>query len=96
MERFFAFLVVLICVALLVRLLLKPHRRAELDARVVRGWWRTWHGARAWTLWVWHWRSRRRAAARAADDAIRRARLAAQDGDKVIRPDRFQRPRKPH
>ncbi|MBT9609179.1 hypothetical protein EV672_10523 [Aquabacterium commune] len=95
-NRWFAALVVLVCVALLVRMCLPVRHRAALDAALRRmaGWLRV----RATAVWHWRqWRSRRDDAARLAEEAIQRARRTRADKDgNVIRPEAFKGPRKPH
>ena len=98
-NQWFAAVVVLVCVALLVRMCLPPRRRAALDATLRRLPGRVRALARA----VWHlrhWRqsrSRRDDAARLAEEAIQRARRTRADKDgNVIRPEAFKGPRKPH
>lgn len=89
----FAALVVAVCVALLGRMLLGERRRQRLDAVL----WRLWAGLRARAMALWHWRSRRDAATRLAEEAIQRARRTQADKQgNVIRPEAFKGPRKPH
>lgn len=96
LNQWFAAFVVLVCAALLVRLVLPPRRRAVLDASV-RGLPARLQ-ARATALW--HWRQRRSQrddAARLAEEAIQRARRTRADKDgNVIHPEAFKGPRKPH
>ena len=95
-NQWFAAVVVLVCVALLVRMCLPPRRRAALDATLRRLPGRV----RARSKALWHWRqsrSRRDDAARLAEEAIQRARRTRADKDgNVIRPEAFKGPRKPH
>lgn len=68
-EKLFAAIVLAACAVLMLRLLLGPRRRARFDAAARRLWSRIGHAADG----AWHWRGRRRTAARAAEEAIRRA-----------------------
>ena len=88
-ERVFAAIVVALCAVLLVRLLLNERRRYRFDAAVRRAA-KALH--RFW-LRVYHWRSSRRNAARAAEEALRRARGAdgSWDGN-VYKPKSFRKP----
>lgn len=99
-NQWFAALVVLVCVALLVRMCLPSRHRAALDATLRRLPGRVLARTKAVckTLWHWrHWRSRRDDAARLAEEAIQRARRTRADKDgNVIRPEAFKGPRKPH
>jgi len=93
LEKLFAGLVVLGCVALLVRQMIGERRRWRLDAalrRVTRPLWRS-------VQRLYHWPSARRAARREAEAAIRRARgePVARDGN-VYRPKAFRKSRKLH
>lgn len=102
-NQWFAALVVLVCGALLVRMLLGARHRARLDASVLAGWRRC---VRAWhsrVAMLRRWRARRDGAAQAAqaarltEEAILRARRTRADKDgNVIRPEAFKDPRKPH
>lgn len=85
-----------VCVVLLLRLVVGARRRDRFDAAARR----TWRASRQRAVALWRWPGQRRAAARAADEIIRRAarRDADQDGN-VIRPKAFHEgrgPRKPH
>jgi hypothetical protein len=98
-EKAFAALVLAVCVVLMVRLLLGARRRSRFDAAMRRAWART----RLFAHSVFHWRSHRREAQRAADEAIRRARGQrpgdAADGEwegNVYKPKSFRKPRKLH
>jgi hypothetical protein len=96
MEKTFAAIVLLMCVALLVRLGLGARRRQRLDAGLRRGA----LICRLVLLRIWHVLRYRRAAANEAEAAIRRARERGQHkDDNVIRPESFKsnkKPRKPH
>jgi hypothetical protein len=90
-EKLFAAAVLAVCLVMLLRMALKPMQRQRLDAALQR-------------LWA-HCKSlvRRKPpkpltqqdAARAAEEAIRRAREGQWDGN-VFRPRSFRRPKKPH
>jgi hypothetical protein len=92
LELIFAGLGLVVCVALLVRMVLPERHRWTVDH----------HARRAWLALqgaghrLWHWRGQRRNAAREADAAIRRARGEATREGNVIRPKSFDKPRKPH
>lgn len=87
-----------VCVALLLRMALPLRQRQRLDAALRRAA----CTARQHLRRAWPGRTRRHRAVLAAaqaDAAIRRARRArraAQRDGNVIRPDAFERPRKPH
>jgi len=91
-EKLFAGFVAAACLVLLLRLAVGARRRQRLDA-VAR---RAWGTGRRRVLWVWHWRARRSAARRAAEEAIARARRDVQREGNVYRPKSFRDPRKPH
>jgi hypothetical protein len=90
-EKLFAAVVLAVCLVMLLRMALKPARRQRLDAAAQRLW------ARCRSL------VRRKPpepltqqdAARAAEEAIRRAREGRWEGN-VFRPRSFRRPKKPH
>jgi hypothetical protein len=92
-EQGFAALVLVVCLALLLRMTLGRARQARWDAF----WWRMWHRVRrAGTAMQQGWRnaSSRATARRQAADAIERARggrSGAARTDNVIRPSRFER-----
>jgi hypothetical protein len=94
-EYILAAVVLLLCVALLVRLLLPPRQRQRMDNRAIQGWTTVRRSARAVPA-VWHRRRHRRQAASEAEAAIRRAREGISRDGNVIRPKSFKRPRKPH
>jgi hypothetical protein len=83
-EKLFAAVVLAACAVLMLRLLLGPRRRARFDAAARGLWLRIGRAADG----AWHWRGRRREAARAAEEAIRRAqgrgsgRATGTDGDR--------------
>lgn len=95
-ERVFAAIVIAVCAVLLVRLLIGERRRSRFDAAARR----VWAALRRFGLLMhrkllslWHWRSSRRLAAQAAEEAIRRARSAdgSWDGN-VYKPKSFRKP----
>lgn len=88
-EKFFAALVVAVCVVMLLRLALGPARQQRFD-RFFVGLWRT---LRAWAIALWRWPRSRRQARELADDAIRRAREGTWEGN-VYTPDQFKKPPK--
>jgi hypothetical protein len=92
-EQGFAALVLVVCLALLLRMTLGRARQARWDAF----WWRMWRRVRrAGTALQQGWRkaSSRATARRQAANAIERARggrSVAARADNVIRPNRFER-----
>ncbi len=82
----------LICTALLLRMVLPDRQRWWVDYHARRFWLATQTAARR----IWHGRGLRRAAARETDAAIRRARGESTRDGNVIRPKSFDKPRKPH
>jgi hypothetical protein len=92
METLFAVLVVLVCVALLVRMALPERMRQRVDWQARRSLAAVRHGA----LHLWHWRDRRRRASHEAEAAIRRARGEVERDGNLIRPKAFKGPNKPH
>ena len=91
-EKLFAGLTVAVCMVMLVRLCLGAPRRRRFDAAAHRTW-ATW---RRRVVHAWHWRSRRQAAARAAEAAIRRAQTGVQRDGNVYKPKSFRDRGKPH
>ena len=95
-ERVFAAIVMTVCAVLLVRLLIGERRRYRFDAAAYR----VWAALRRFGLSLqrrafslYHWRSSRRAAAQAAEEAIRRARGAEGSWDgNVYKPKSFRKP----
>jgi hypothetical protein len=90
-EKLFAVVVLAACLVALVRMALRPHQRARMDALGRRVW------ARCRALVQ---RGRRAPApapdpARVAEEAIRRAREGHWEGN-VYKPRSFRRPKKPH
>ena len=91
LERIFAALGLLVCVALLVRMVLPERQRWAVDHHARR----VWAGLQGAAHRLWFWRGHRRAAARETDAAIRRARGEATRDGNVIRPKSFDKARKP-
>jgi hypothetical protein len=91
-EKTLAAIGLLVCVALLVRMVLRERQRQRMDASLQR----SWRASRRHALRVWNWRARRKHAAREAQAAIRRARGGTTRDGNVIRPESFKKPRKPH
>ena len=90
MEKVLAALTLAACAVLLARLLMGETRRWRFDAAVRRAWLAT----QCRFLLMWNWRASKRAAALAAEDAIRRARQKAGgewDGN-VYKPKSFRKP----
>ncbi|MEY2838132.1 MAG: hypothetical protein RJB60_431 [Pseudomonadota bacterium] len=92
-ERFLAGVIVLVCVAFLVRLTLPPARQQRFDA-ALRRWWM---GTQARLKDVRQWRSRHQQkqrikahAEKTAHDAIERARRGVERDGNVIRPKAFK------
>jgi hypothetical protein len=81
-----------VCVVMLVRLCLGTRRQQRFDAAVRRAA----HACQRGALRVWHWPRSRRAAKRAAEEAIRRAQDGVQRDGNIYRPRSFRDPRKPH
>ena len=95
-EKMFAALALAVCAVLLLRLLIGERRRYRFDAAARR----VWVALRRFGLsllrsgaWLYHWRSSRRQAAQAAEEAIRRARGSdgTWDGN-VYKPKSFRKP----
>ena len=91
-ETLLAGLAVAVCAVLLVRLCLGVRLRVRFDAAMRRAW----VACRLAALRIWHWRASRRRAARAADEAIERARRGVERDGNVYKPKSFRGPRKPH
>ena len=87
MDKILPGLTLAVCMVLLVRMMLSAPRRYRFDAAMQRLWWALRHRA----LLVWNWRSSRQAAAKAAEEAIRRARGGGTWDGKVYRPDAFHK-----
>lgn len=91
-EKGFVAVVALICIVLLVRLCLGSKRQQRFDAVMLRLWFKL----RWTTMRLARWPAQRRAASRAAEAAIQRARGTVDREGNVYRPKSFRRPRKPH
>lgn len=91
-EKLLPITIAAVCVLLMIRLLIGPRRRYRLDAFARR----VAAAMRRRTLWAWRWRASRKQAARAAEEAIRRAREGGSWEGNVYKPKSFKRPRKPH
>ena len=88
-EKILAALTIAACAVMFVRLLLGERRRGRFDAMARRAWFATRRGALA----VWHWRDRRRSAAKIAEETIRRARSAGTEREgNVYKPKSFRKP----
>ena len=95
-QQIFTGLVLAACALMLVRLVIGERRRYRFDAAARRFWFalrRFGLALHQKLLSLWHWRSSRRQAAQAADEAIRRARSAdgSWDGN-VYKPKSFRKP----
>ena len=88
MDKILPALTLAACAVLMARLLIGERRRARFDAAARRGWF----VVRRRVLLTWHWRASKRAAAQAAEEAIRRARTRAQRDGNVYKPDTFRKP----
>ena len=103
MNQVLAAITLAVCAVLIARLLMGETRRWRFDAAVQRAWHattrravRAWNTTKRHTLWAWRWPGARRAAAREAEEAIRRAARSAGEWDgKVYRPDAFHK-KPPH
>lgn len=91
-DKLLALIVAVACLVLLVRLVVGARRRQKLD-RVAFG---LWHGLRRRVMRLVHWRQHRRSAAKAAEEAIRRAQHGVERKGNVYTPKSFNKPRKPH
>ena len=91
-EKIFAGIALAVCAVLLLRMALPERQRWRLDA----AWQQAVRASRRLARRVWFWRSHRQAAAREAEEAIRRAQRKVQRDGNVIRPESFKGPRKPH
>ena len=83
----FAGITLALCAALFVRLLIGERRRYRLDSALRRAW----RALRHHALAAWHWRARREASKRAAEEAIRRAKGGTWEGN-VYKPRSFRKP----
>lgn len=94
-EKLFSAVVLAMCVLMLLRLCLGERLRERVDGGLRRFGQRLQAMARRGGQWR-RWRKSRAAAAREAQEVIRRARHKAEHDGNVIRPDSFHKPRKPH
>lgn len=92
-ERILAGLITLVCLVFLVRLVLSPARQARFDARLRTGW----HNLKRAFQYLRRWRQNRHRqklaqdqAAKAALEAINRARRGVERDGNVIRPKAFK------
>jgi hypothetical protein len=85
-EKSFAVVMVVLCVAALIREAIGARRRQRLDAAVLRAW----HIVRGAVLRLYRWPSTRRRAADTAAEAIRRARGEVKRDGNVYRPKSFR------
>jgi hypothetical protein len=91
MDKLLAALTLAICAVLLARLMIGEVRRQRVDA-IAR---RAWSALTRRVFLMWHWRGAKRAAAREAEDAIRRARRKDGGGEwdgNVYKPKSFRKP----
>jgi hypothetical protein len=86
-EKIFAAVVLAVCIVMMVRLLLSVRLRLKFDTTARRSWYRM----RGWALSIYHWRSSRKNAAQAAEDAIRRAREGGTWEGNVYKPKSFSK-----
>ncbi len=93
LKAWIAVAIAVACLFMLLRLVIGAQRRARLDRWLRSAWANTQRRARM----LWHWRSSRKVAAQATQDAIERARRTRgiQEGN-VYTPEAFKGPRKPH
>ena len=88
-EKILAGLTLAVCVLMLLRLIVGAQRRSRIDTAARRAL----HRAQRVALSAYHWRDRRRSAARAAEETIRRARAGATERDgNVYKPKSFRKP----
>jgi hypothetical protein len=92
LELTLAGLGLVVCLALLVRMVLPERQRWAVDYHARR----IWLALQRASHRLWHWRDHRRAASREAEAAIRRARGEATREGNVIRPKSFDKNRKLH
>jgi len=92
LEKFSAALALAVCLVMLLRLVMGAKRRRGFDAWAIG----TWGSLRGISRQVWRWRSNRRKAEQAAQEAIRRASADVRRDGNVYHPDSFRGPRKPH
>ncbi len=87
-EKILSAAILALCLVFMARLLVGERRRYRFDAFMKRTWLRTRRGA----LSVYHWRSSRKTAAQAAEEAINRARDGGSWEGNVYKPKSFKRP----
>lgn len=87
-EKILPAVVLAVCVVFMARLLLAVRVRLRFDAAARR----SWHRMRGWGLSLYHWRSSRKNATRAAEEAIQRAREGGTWEGNVYKPKSFKRP----
>jgi hypothetical protein len=90
MDKALAALIFAACIVMLARLLMGEPRRYRFDAAARR----VGFALKRRVFLAWHWRASKRAAAQAAEDAIRRARTKGEgewDGN-VYKPKSFRKP----
>lgn len=90
-EKTLSVLVLTACIVLMLRLFVGARRQRAFDAFMRR----IAHGLQQAALSLYHWRSRKQAA-RAAEEAIRRARERGEWEGNVYKPKSFKGPRKLH
>jgi hypothetical protein len=90
-DKVAAGLTLAVCLVLMVRLGLSPRLRRRFDGWALH----SGHTIRRFSHRLLHWRATRNEAARAAEEAIERARRGSWDGN-VYSPKSFRKPRKPH
>jgi hypothetical protein len=91
-EKILAGIVLAACAVMLVRLMLGERRRYRFDAAMRRAY----AACRRSVMSIPRWRAKKRDAARAAEEAIKRAREATERDGNVYKPKSFRGPRKPH
>jgi hypothetical protein len=87
-EKILPAVVLAVCVVFMARLLLGVRLRQRFDASARR----SWHRTKGRALSIYHWRSSRKIAAQAAEDAIQRAREGGTWEGNVYKPKSFKRP----
>ncbi len=90
LEKIFAGIALVVCLALLLRMGLREHQQQRVDAAAQR----IADGSRRLARRLWFWRAHRQHAAREAEEAIRRAQRKVQRDGNVVRPDSFKGPPK--
>jgi hypothetical protein len=91
-ETILAGVVLAACAVMLVRLMLGERLRYRFDRAVGRAY----EACKRRVMSIRRWRSTRRDAARAAEEAIKRARKSTEREGNVYKPKSFRGPRKPH